>query len=465
MKIPFRNIYIYSMLLIAPLFMMCSGTEPDPEGDGGSQTGDVTKKFIEIDDLITNPGQGWLGSGRFPSTVQYLRMQWDVLEPARGVYDWSLIDNAIARLDKKKGASIGIRIMTCSSHSPGKYATPKWVFDEGAKGTDYYAGGNGPAGGEYIWRIEPIYDDPVFMKRHAEFLKALGERYRDNPDISVIDIGSYGNWGEWHTVSNQSSPVPSADVLKKYVDMYVEAFPTKRMVFMTDADNILPYALAASPNIGLRRDGIGSPKLEQEWAGSDRYAHVPDMGEVWKRAPVIFEWWGDYNYLMNMGWSFENAIEFMLKNHVSLINDNIGTVPQDKMYLIDKVSKLAGARIILRELTHARTVKQGESLEFKFKLSNIGVAKIYDDYLLRFYLYDARGAIVHQFDGINDPNDWITGDYELKETLTLPATLPKGTYKLGFALSHKQGQLPMFRLAISLIPKDDSYLVSEFKID
>ena len=31
------------------------------------------------------------------------------------------------------------------------------------------------------------------------FIWDLAEKYNDDPRMSWIDIGFYGNWGEWHT--------------------------------------------------------------------------------------------------------------------------------------------------------------------------------------------------------------------------------------------------------------------------
>ena len=65
---------------------------------------------------------------------------------------------------------------------------------------------------------------------------------------------------------------------------------------------------------GIRRDGVGSPWYEQNWIGSLRYAGVQCMADTWKKAPVVFEWFGDFDYLKSRGWSFDAAVNFMLNN-------------------------------------------------------------------------------------------------------------------------------------------------------
>ena len=74
------------------------------------------------------------------------------------------------------------------------------LFDAGCRGFEYVVGGDDPtSGGKRIPRIEPDYADPIYLEKHAAFLKALGERYDGRPDVEFLDIGSYGVWGEWHT--------------------------------------------------------------------------------------------------------------------------------------------------------------------------------------------------------------------------------------------------------------------------
>ena len=178
-----------------------------------------------------------------------------------------------------------------------------------ARASSTWSGGDDPtSGGKRIPRIEPDYADPIYLDKHGAFLKALGERYDGRPDIEFLDIGSYGIWGEWHT----ENPAPVA-VRKQIVDLYLRAFRKTPLVFMSDDAEVLDYALAKGT--GFRRDGVGSPWHEQNWIGSKKYAGVAGMADTWKHAPMVFEWFGDYDYLQSRKWSFDAAVNFMLSNH------------------------------------------------------------------------------------------------------------------------------------------------------
>ncbi|MEK7676489.1 MAG: DUF4832 domain-containing protein [Verrucomicrobiota bacterium] len=425
----------------------------------------VRTQFREVDTLFANPGQGWMSQQRspkteprFPCSVVYIRFNWADAEPEPGRFNWSLIDDVIAAW-KPRGATVSLRVMTCNAHSAGYYASPKWLFDAGCKGFEYLRGGDDPtSGGQRIPRIEPDYADPVYLARHGAFLEALGRRYDGHPDVEFLDIGSYGIWGEWHT----PHPAPVA-VRQQIVDLYLRAFRQTPLVFMSDDAEVLNYALAHGT--GFRRDGVGSPWHEQNWIGSKKYAGVQGMAETWQRAPLVFEWFGDYDYLKSRGWSFDAAIDFMLNNHVTLINDNVGRVPPEAMPSLEKLARLAGYRFVLRELTHEKTVKRGAALDLKMKWANVGVGKLYHSFVLRFFLLDGEGQPAFAADAKADLRDWLPGEHGLTESLPVPATLKAGEYTLALALVDPSDRRRPLRLAMDAPEKEGRYAVSRVKIE
>jgi len=178
----------------------------------------------------------------------------------------------------------------------------------------------------------------------------------------------------------------------------------------------------------------------------------------------VFEWWTNYNDMLTKGWSFEASVNFMINNHVTVINDNIGTVPDDKMPILQNLAKIAGARIVLNSVSNNNLAKKDSTFSISLDITNKGVAKIYDKYILRFFLYDANGNIKYTTDGISNPNEWLPGNYKFTESFKIPSTLESGTYKIGVGITDPIGLLPMFKLAITLIPRDNSYIVSEVKV-
>jgi hypothetical protein len=305
---------------------------------------------------------------------------------------------------------------------------------------------------------KPDYADPIYLEKHGAFLKALGERYDGRPDLEFLDIGSYGVWGEWHTKH------PAAlSVRRRIVDLYVEAFRGTPLVFMSDDAEVLGYALARGT--GLRRDGVGSPWHEQNWIGSRKYAGVAGMADTWKTAPIVFEWFGDYPYLQSRQWSFDAAVDFMLRNHVTLINDNIGGVPPEAMPQLEKLARLAGARFVLRALTHERTVARGKRLRLQMQWANVGVGKLYRPCAIRLFLLDAAGQPVLSADAEADPRDWLPGEHRQVESLVIPAEVAVGGYTLALMFADPAEERRPFRLAIDAPEKAGRYELSKVNVE
>ena len=419
-------------------------------------------RLREVDTLFANPGQGWMSylgdTPRFPCSVVYLRFDWAEIEPVEGRYNWKLIDDAIAA-SKPRGAAVAMRVMTANAHSGGYYCSPQWLFDRGCKGFEYTAGGDDPtSGGRRIPRIEPDYADPVYLAKHGAFIAALGQRYDGNPNVEFLDIGSYGIWGEWHT----PHPAPVA-VRQQIVDLYLHAFQKTPLVSMSDDVEGLSYALAHGT--GFRRDGVGSPWHEQNWIGSPRYAGVPGMADVWKHAPVVFEWFGDYDYLKSKGWSFDAAVNFMLTNHVTMINDNLGRVPPEALPQLNKLARLAGYRFVLREVAHEKSVARGAALAVKMKWANVGVGKLYRPFQLQLSLVNGAGQTVATAIAAADPRDWLPGERDVPAPLLIPASLPPGEYTLAVALTDPANQHSPLQLAMDAPVKQGWYQVSRVKVE
>ena len=426
---------------------------------------DVVTTFRETNEPFANPGQGWMtmrrlpdGPGRFPYSVAYFRLNWEDVEPAEGQYNWHLIDESLEAWAKRE-VRIAFRIMTANTHSRGYYCSPKWLFDAGCKSYDYVAGGADIAsGGARITRIEPDYGDPLYLEKHGRFITALAERYDGNPHVEFLDIGSYGIWGEWHTKHPQPWPVR-----KQIIDMYLDGFRKTQLVSMSDDAEALAYAL--SHGTGFRRDGVGSPWHEANWIGSKKYARVQGFADQWKRAPVVFEWYGPYDYLIERGWSFDRALEFMAANHVTFINDNVGKVPLEQMPKLEQIGRRAGYRFVLREISHPASTAPGEAVTVNMNWSNAGVGKLYRRYPLVLYLLDSTGAAVcQQTQADIDVTSWLPGDRPVVATLQLPASLPSGQYTLGLALVDPVHEKPAIRLAIDAPHTDRLYRAGPLRV-
>ena len=440
----------FAMLIGYVLVLLGFVNAPISQADGiSSGEKRVTVRFTESDDLFANPGKGWMTSQRLPGrtprlpcSVAYFRLNWGDIEPVEGKPKWELIDGSIDAW-QKQDVRIAFRIMTANAHTRGYYCSPKWLFDAGCQSYEYVRGGpDTMAGGKRITRIEPDYSDPVFLRKHADFIKTVADRYDGHPRIEFLDIGSYGIWGEWHTPNGK----PWA-VRRQIIDMYLEGFRKTPLVQMSDDAEALAYSIAHGA--GFRRDGVGSPWHEKTWIGSTKYADVAGFADCWKNAPVVFEWFGPYDFLKRRGWSFDSAVQFILSNHGTYINDNLGQVPEEAWPKLQELARRSGYRFVLREISHAASVSSGDRLAVEMKWSNAGVGRLHRKYPVVLHLLNGRGKIAssHEQTGV-DPANWLPGDHDVTGHIDIPASLRHGTYSLGIALIDPHTKKPAIRLAI-----------------
>ena len=189
------------------------------------------------------------------------------------------------------------------------------------------------------------------------------------------------------------------------------------------------------------------------------------MKEAWKNAPVVFEWYGDYNFLNSKGWSFDAAVDFMLRNHVTMINDNIGRVPAKAMPQLQKLARLAGYRFVLRELALKKSVLRGEVLDVKMKWANVGVGKLYDDFELQLSLRNSVGQTVATTTADTDPRKWLPGEYDVAAQIPIPIILPIGEYTLAVALVDKSARRRPLNLAMAAPAKAGWYQVGILSVE
>lgn len=425
------------------------------------------KNFTREHGVVANPGQGWMSiyskeNPKLPYGSRYVRFHWRDLEPEEGKYNWEPIERQMERA-AKMGVPFSFRVMCTSSHSSTPYAAPEWVFEKkGAKFAKFMnrPGGDSATGDTKFARVTPIFDDPIFIKCHARFIKALAEKYDGDPRISTIDIGSYGNWGEWHCTSMglKDPHMYSLDLRKKYADMYLQNFKKSDIFFMTDDYQVLEYALGKrkKPRVGLRRDGVGSPWHFGRWIGKPPYDKIERMGDVWKDKPIFFEFFGDVNSLHKKGWDIIFSCDWILENHASLVNEipfhpwQI-TDPKERA-AVDKVCTYAGARLVPES---AEVSYEDGKLEVSVKGDNKGVARIYLPYRMKYELRDSSGKVVFDALSSQDPRKILPGKFEFSDAMRV--SLKTGeTYSLALRIFHTKKIFRDFRFAVKNLAPDGS---------
>ena len=442
--------------------------------------------YTEDTGVIRNPGQGWTSGTKWQFVRKdpdvnygqiYIRTSWTALEPEEGKYNWKDLDGML-KVAESQGLPLSLRIM-CACIKAKVPSTPQWVFDKGAKGDKMQI--DLVEGGKTNWynQISPRFDDPIFMREHKRFIEALAKRYDGDPRIAGLDIGSYGHWGEWHChglppdTNRYMTAVPPEkrprtkplvypfEIRKQYADWYLNNFKKTPLVFMTDDWETLKYSIGENgpSRVGLRRDGVGSPWHATRWIGNPPYDQIPKMGDVWKDRPIWFEFFDHAPNMIKRGWDVPGAIDFMLTNHVSVVNTIPFTPWQLKEFdpeLFKQLKKLdlyAGARLVP---TKGAVKRKGRTVAAGLIGENKGVARIHLPYVLQMVVTGPDGKELFVRNATADPCSWLPGPFKFAEKFTLPESADVEGARISFRLRHREGVLRNFRFAAKETEEDGS---------
>ena len=263
-----------------------AGMTSSNSGDSGSATFSDTTKITyalkPFDGPLSNPHKGFTvptgGAWTFVPEFEYGPygslnnrawdlvsygsgyQQWNKLNPAKGVYDWTELEKLLNAL-AEHNMTYALRVLPYTpsfikSDFPPQEEydwTPPFVYEMGAKkiqidlrGTDFHA-------------YAPVWDDSIYIWAAKEFAKALAEKYDGDPRIEYIDIRTFGEWGEWHTSHILGSVMPADSVLKDMLDYYASVFKKTQLVLPSNGFGDV-YTHALDLGITKRDDGfIGIP--------------------------------------------------------------------------------------------------------------------------------------------------------------------------------------------------------------
>jgi len=435
-----------------------AGMTSSNSGDSGSVTFSDTTKITyalkPFDGPLSNPHKGFTvptgGAWTFVPEFEYGPygslnnrawdlvsygsgyQQWNKLNPAKGVYDWTELEKLLNAL-AEHNMTYALRVLPYTpsfikSDFPPQEEydwTPPFVYEMGAKkiqidlrGTEYHA-------------YAPVWDDPIYLHAAKEFAKALAEKYDGDPRIEYIDVRTFGEWGEWHTSHMLGSVMPADSVLKDMLDYYASVFKKTQLVLPSNGFGDV-YTHALDLGITKRDDG---------------FIGIPGRPDTLLRAynanlPTIAENIAGYRTMLanddlipggTQKWTAERWVDAITTAHLTYYvldqdNDCGYYFYKDNKALADSMSKVIGynftvTRAELLTIAGADSAastagKSGDSAAGKaatntlnITVKNTGVAPCFFDVYLVAEFVDSTGAAIAQ----------------LGKTIRIP----KGTFKDG----------------------------------
>ena len=414
------------------------------------------------DAVLFNPGMGLYmaggsGLGYKPGPdawilslcdIIYFRPTWNDLEedgPGTGfdAYFEPIFDFWI----RQRGKRVAFRVMSESTHYRGKYATPKWVFDQGVPSVLH----RGLRGQD---QVDPVFWDPLYLKLHCEFIQRLGRYLDSRPGLEYVDIGGIGEWGEMHLgLHMQGRWTPKQleqtgftrekyiAAYRRVIDAHARAFPNTR-VFLNVGSYPEINDYAALRRCHFRQDGL-TPRGPSSNVGKLYYHPYARRGVI-----CNYEFHSSYRSMIEKGWDLRETVEQGLSDPISYLNTNILSpqawekAPVQVKELFLTAARKIGFRFVMTQLRGPTKLNLRDRMPGRLLIEhtwkNIGVAPCYESYALEFTLHDGNGKVVaaQQHFPARPTTLWFPGDEAVERTLIrLPAGLPVGEYELKVSMS------------------------------
>ncbi len=441
----------------------------------------VTVRPLEIDDVLVNPGIGFMTFQRFNgddlnegtrwtegypiiyqdskgslenknhplTSIAYFRVYWKFLEPEPGKYQFEMLDKAL-KTAAVRGQTLMLRIAPYGTDTDND--VPSWyrqmIGDESSKRMP-----------ETKWRTDP--EDPRYARHFGALIRALGYRYDGHPGLESVDVAIVGAWGE-----GAGSELLSGHTRESLVNSYLEAFSNTLLVMLLTDKKTNGYAISRR-QVGWRVDCLGDMGgFSKTWCHMlDYYPEsIVNFGveDAWKTAPVTLEVCWVMQHWKNRGWDIDYIIDQSLKWHISSFNSKSSPVPTEWWPQVNRWLKKMGYRLVLRKFTYPAEVKPYSKLVFTSWWENKGVAPCYRRFPLAIRLKSAGRTEILETQA--DIRSWLPGDALYDNSVFLPSDMPAGEYELGIGLVDPTGKRPRVRLAITGVDPEGWYPLGKIRV-
>jgi hypothetical protein len=407
-----------SILLSCVLFACAPGAAaaPKPGWESVSETRFYTATPVAADDTV-NPLRGyhrWQNQELVPQAASALdafrRYYWRDLESAEGQYNFAPILNDMAAA-RQSGRKFAFRLRMMAGYDDDQHYGPAYLVGNArcAAGCGFWADAD-PADPGLTWI--PDWNDPYLLSRARALLTALASAIGPTDALAWIDVGLYGQYGEWALRSSvYVNPPPGIGPVtpankREYAKMHFEAFPSQQFVMFVPYSNkdALTYGLLeqtiTSKPVGLRVDCLAQDGYFKQWSDRPDAEWAP-FSEQWRRAPFIAEFCP-----FNSGEAPDGPATARLQAatyHISSIgNANFAlSLPDAERWASFNAQEQNDLLMLGRESGYrysvdktSVTLSAGGQINVAATIANRGSAPSYERWHVRLELVNGAGAVV-----------------------------------------------------------------------
>lgn len=292
-----------------------------------------------------------------------------------------------------------------------------------------------------------INDAPLsVVQGHLDQLAPL---FRNNADvIATIQAGIIGQWAEMSTSANfggANGPFTALDWAnrKAVVDKLLSVVPSSRMVAVrTPEFKMQPYGSTA---LSDSEAFSGSARARVGHYNDCFLSSANDWGTYRNQADRDFLK-QDSKYLAMSGETCSlaaqndcsNAVAEMGALHWSLLHEgyNVDVINKWKSQgCFSTIQSKLGYRLQLQNATVSASASVGGTIAVGFSIVNDGFASLYNERPVQLVLRNVATGAVMRLALNADPRKWLPGSsIQVSQNLSLPASLPAGTYAMLLAL-------------------------------
>ncbi|MDP1385830.1 DUF4832 domain-containing protein [Streptococcus anginosus] len=355
----------------------------------------VEQNFTYSDKALSNPLMGYAPSARESEVSRdiqlvYMDVTWKELEPQKGVYAWKILEekNQLKRW-LKEGKHVVLRFVLDYPQAISHEDIPSWLIKEMSDPGDRYISSYGKG-------FSPNYEDKKLIHYYEKAVTEMGRRWANSGQISFIELGALGHWGEWH-VNDEANirKLPEAAIREKYITPWIDAFPEANILMRR------PFAAAKKYGFGLYNDVVGDEESKKVWlnwiqSGGDydqenaKNGLVP-MPDAWQTAPIGGELTSSATMKTLMGKKLKQIIKELQESHTTFLGPKIAEMIDNDDSSYNELLKNMGYRLWIPQMTLTSSKK---FTQLSITFANKGVAPFYRNWKVKIYVFDRMGAII-----------------------------------------------------------------------